>query len=108
MTFAFKSLQTQSGFYLTGQVVAACVQVRLTPQDFGSSRERDFAKLNLHLPACRSLGAGRGIFDQPEEKRALTGSPEENNPPLPPFSKGGMGGFGIRILDIILFLVLGI
>jgi hypothetical protein len=23
------------------------------------------AKLNLHLPACRSLGAGRGIFDQP-------------------------------------------
>jgi hypothetical protein len=22
----------------------------------------------LHLPACRSLGAGRGIFEQPEEK----------------------------------------
>jgi len=21
----------------------------------------------LHLPACRSLGAGRGIFDQPEK-----------------------------------------
>jgi hypothetical protein len=31
----------------------------------GRSRERDFAKLNLHLPACRSLGAGRGIFEQP-------------------------------------------
>jgi len=46
-------------------VVAAYLQVRLTPQDFGSPRERDFAKLNLHLPACRSLGAGRGIFEHP-------------------------------------------
>jgi hypothetical protein len=26
---------------------------------------RDFAKLNLHLPACRSLGAGRTLFEQP-------------------------------------------
>jgi hypothetical protein len=24
--------------------------------------------LNLHLRACRSLGAGRGIFDQPAKK----------------------------------------
>jgi len=46
-------------------VVAAYLQVRLTPQDFGSPRERDFAKLNLPLPACRSLGAGRGIFEHP-------------------------------------------
>ena len=54
-----------------------CVQVGLTPQDClpksagerrsGGSRKRDFAKLNLHLPACRSLGAGRGIFEQPAE-----------------------------------------
>jgi hypothetical protein len=58
--------------YLTGQVVAAYNQVRLTPpvvgsyrQDFGGPRKRDFAKLNLHLPACRSLGAGRAIFEQP-------------------------------------------
>jgi hypothetical protein len=36
-------------------VIAAYHQVRLTPQDFGSSRKRDFAKLNLHLD----------IFDQP-------------------------------------------
>jgi len=53
--------------YLTGQVIAAYIKVRLIPQDFGRPRERDFAKLNLHLPACRSLGAGRGIFDQPEK-----------------------------------------
>jgi|GEM_PF-1035344 hypothetical protein len=52
---AFKWLQNQSGFYLTGQVVAAYVQVRLTPQDFGSPLERDFEKLNLHLD----------IFEQP-------------------------------------------
>jgi len=32
-------------------------QVRLTPQDFGRPRKRDFAKLNLHL----------GIFDQPKK-----------------------------------------
>jgi hypothetical protein len=32
-----------SVFYLTGQVVAAYSQVRLTPQDFGGPRKRDFA-----------------------------------------------------------------
>jgi len=32
---AFKWLRNQSGFYLTGQVVAAYVQVHLTPHDFG-------------------------------------------------------------------------
>jgi hypothetical protein len=37
-------------------------------QDFGAPAERDFAKLNLHLPAYQSLGAGRGIFDQPAKK----------------------------------------
>jgi hypothetical protein len=26
--------------------------------------KRDFAELNLHLPACRSLGAGRALFEQ--------------------------------------------
>jgi hypothetical protein len=31
-------------------------------------RKRDFVKLNLHLPACRSLGSGRGIFDQLAEE----------------------------------------
>ena len=34
-TSAFKWLQGQSGFYLTGQVVAAYSRVRLTPHDFG-------------------------------------------------------------------------
>jgi len=72
--------------HLTGQVVAAYSQVRLTPpvvgsyrQDFACLREaasakaggppqgRDFVKLNLHLPACRSLGAGRALFEQPGE-----------------------------------------
>jgi hypothetical protein len=32
--------------------VAATIQVRLAPQDFGRPCERDFARLNLHLPAC--------------------------------------------------------
>jgi len=40
-----------------GRLVAAYCQVRLTPQDFGSSRRRDFAKLNLHL----------ALFEQPGE-----------------------------------------
>jgi len=44
--------ETQPGYYLTGQVVAAYIKVRLTPQDFGHPRKRDFAGLNLHLPAC--------------------------------------------------------
>jgi hypothetical protein len=43
--------------HLTGQVVAAYIQVRLTPQDFWSPRRRDFAKLNLHLT----------FFEQPEK-----------------------------------------
>jgi hypothetical protein len=38
----------------------------------GRSRERDFAKLNLHLPACRNLGAGRGIFEQPGKSYLLS------------------------------------
>ena len=38
-----------------------------TTKDFGPPRKRDFAKLNLHLPACRSLGGGRDIFEQPEK-----------------------------------------
>src|SRR4030067_2962808 len=54
-TSAFKWAQEWSGFYLTGQVVAAYSQVRLTPQGFGGPRRRDFAKLNLHL----------ALFDQP-------------------------------------------
>jgi hypothetical protein len=57
--------QEEPALYLTGQVVAAYTRARLTPQDFGSPRRRDFAKLNLHLPACRSLGAGRVLFEQP-------------------------------------------
>jgi hypothetical protein len=61
----FSETKKPSVFYLTGQVVAAYSQVRLTPQDFGAPRRRDFAKLNLHLPACRSLGAGRTLFEQP-------------------------------------------
>jgi hypothetical protein len=33
----------------------------------GAPGKRDFAELNLHLPACRSLGAGRALFEQPGE-----------------------------------------
>jgi hypothetical protein len=44
--------EAQPGCYLTGQVVAAYIQVRLTAQDFGRPRKRDFAWLNLRLPAC--------------------------------------------------------
>jgi len=47
--------EAQPGGYLTGQGVAAYEQVRLTPQDFGRPRKRDFAGFNFHL----------GIFDQP-------------------------------------------
>jgi hypothetical protein len=36
-----------------------------TPHPSGAPAERDFAKLNLHLPACRSLSAGRALFEQP-------------------------------------------
>jgi hypothetical protein len=45
-----------SAAFLSSFVVAAYVQVRLTPQDFEGPRKGDFAKLNLHL----------GIFEQPE------------------------------------------
>jgi hypothetical protein len=41
---AFKWLQNQSGLYLTGQVVAAYDQVRLTPQDFACLRVAASAK----------------------------------------------------------------
>jgi hypothetical protein len=46
-------------------VVAAYIQVRLTPQDFGRPRKRDFADstcicLPARSPALR--GEGRGIF----------------------------------------------
>jgi hypothetical protein len=49
-------------------VVAAYIQVRLTPQDFGRPRKRDFADstcicLPARSPALR--GEGRGVFEQP-------------------------------------------
>jgi len=31
----------------------------------GAPAGRDFAKLNLHLPACRRLGVGMALFEQP-------------------------------------------
>ena len=47
------------GLHLTGQVVAAYrgrERIYAFPtRDFGSSRERDFSRLNLHLP----------LFEQP-------------------------------------------
>jgi len=45
-------------------IVAAYIQVRLTPQDFGCPRKRDFVKLNLHLPAClrEAASAKAGAF----------------------------------------------
>jgi hypothetical protein len=36
-----------------------------TPHPSEAPDKRDFAELNLHLPACRSLGAGRALFEQP-------------------------------------------
>ncbi len=59
-----------------GRLVVAYRQVRLTPRDF-APQGRDFAKLNLHLPACRSLGAGRALFEQPG-KDAFFSSPLKN------------------------------
>ena len=66
-----------SVFYLTGQVVTAYrgrerIYAFLT-RDFGGSRRRDFAKLNLHLPACRSLRAGRALFEQPGKDDFFSG-----------------------------------
>jgi hypothetical protein len=49
--------QGQPGYYLTGQVVAAYIQVRLTPQDCLPDRQVKSATGALHL----------GIFDQPEK-----------------------------------------
>jgi hypothetical protein len=46
-TSAFKWLQKRSGSYLTGQVIAAYSQVRLTPRDFGGSRKTGFRKVQL-------------------------------------------------------------
>jgi hypothetical protein len=36
-------------------------KVHLTPQEFGSSRERDFARLNLHL----------ALFEQPAKHHSF-------------------------------------
>ena len=38
----FNKHGNQPGFYLTGQVVAACIQVRLTPQHFGRLASEHF------------------------------------------------------------------
>ena len=43
--------------FLSSFVVAAYLQVRLTPQNFEGPRKRDFARLNLYL----------SIFEQPAE-----------------------------------------
>jgi len=69
--------ETQPGYYLTGQVAAAYIQVRLTPQDFGRPRKRDSQGstcicLPARSPALRD--GGRGIFDQPEKMSFSTGS----------------------------------
>ncbi len=65
--------KTQPGYYLTGQVVAAYIQVRLTLQDFGRPRKRDLA--NLHP----------GIFDSLKRMKRI----------LEPF------GLFIKTLDVI-------
>jgi hypothetical protein len=75
--------------------------LRRSPHPSSLRRTFKYASL-LRISGALHLG----IFDQPEEKRALAGSAEEN-PPLPPFSKGGMGGFGIWNLDIGYYLVIG-
>jgi len=50
-TSALTWVQERSVFYLTGQVVAAYNQVRLTPQDFGGPRKTGFRKAQL-ASAC--------------------------------------------------------
>jgi hypothetical protein len=77
-------------FYLTGQVVAAYRQVRLTPsvvgsyrQDFGGPRRRDFAKLNLHL----------ALFEQPV-KDDFFSSLLRHNHGTPEISSGEVGERG--------------
>ena len=66
-TSAFKWLQKRSGSYLTGQVVAAYSQVRLTPpvvgsyrQDFGGPRWGGISQSStcICLPAEASAQAG--------------------------------------------------
>ena len=44
-----------SAAFLLFFVVAAYIQVRLTPQNCEGPRKRDFAKLNLHLKFLNSL-----------------------------------------------------
>ena len=58
----FSGTKKPSVFYLTGQVIATYSQVSLTPQDFGSPRRRDFAKLNLHLTLFKQPGKD-GFFN---------------------------------------------
>jgi hypothetical protein len=67
--------KTQPGYSLTGQVIAAYVQARLIPQDYGGSQSRDFADstcicLPARSPALRD--GGRGIFEQPEKSYLLS------------------------------------
>ena len=66
--------EAQPGYYLTGQVVAAYIQVRLTPQDFGRPPNGIFQDstsicLLARSPALR--GEGRGILDQPDKNEFL-------------------------------------
>ena len=66
-------MKNKLAIYLIGQVVAAYRQVRLTPQDFGSPRKRDFAKLNLHLVLFEEPGKDdffRGLIVIPSQNPA--------------------------------------
>jgi hypothetical protein len=45
----------------------ACLREAASAKAGGPSQGRDFAELNLHLPACRSLDVGRALFEQPEK-----------------------------------------
>jgi hypothetical protein len=58
-----------SAAFLSSFVVAAYSQVRLTPQDFGGPRRRDFAKLNLHLPLFEQPGKDDFFRSPLENKR---------------------------------------
>ena len=53
----FQMAARKSGILSNRASRCGVLQVRLTLQDFGCPRKRDFVKLNLHL----------GIFDQPQE-----------------------------------------
>jgi hypothetical protein len=67
--------QEEPEFYLTGQVVATYIQVRLTPQDFGRPRRGGISQSStcICLPAEASAQAGAFLISL-QKKTFSTGS----------------------------------